>query len=417
MGAQLAALVVLSAATVAKFPIWAPIDERAHYAYVQTVAEDGRLPRIHDLVSAQVQAITDGTWPRPSPTDRARLGLAGRNYEAFQPPLYYVAAVPAFAVVGDHRSKVFALRVFDVVLLAAGAALLFALARRELPRAPLAAFAGGLLVLLWPGVLVRGVTVSNLPLEIVLASALLLALWHAERRGSSRWLVAAGALLGACLLTKLTLAYLALPFAVVLVRRWRHAWRPALLAAALPALLLAPWLASNLVRLGTLTANGGAQSQQEPLVNPGGRPLGGNLLGDLGALPDGVLPQEWEKRLDVAWIRALALLLFAGLLAGAIAFAWRRGQTTLHLAAAGAAGALLLATATLFAANWDIFLLRYFYAVLPALGVGVAAAAYARLGARALWTALAVQLVALGVVWVDLAGHHYFTNVGRSLGI
>jgi len=97
--------------------VWADIDERPHYDFIQKVAEDQRLPRPTDLVSPEVQAITDRTWPRPSPTDRAAIGQVGRSFEAIQPPLYHVAATPAFLAVGDHRDKVFAVRVFDAVLL------------------------------------------------------------------------------------------------------------------------------------------------------------------------------------------------------------------------------------------------------------------------------------------------------------
>ena len=40
MALQLAALVVLGGVTVVRLHVWAPVDERPHYDYVQTVAED-----------------------------------------------------------------------------------------------------------------------------------------------------------------------------------------------------------------------------------------------------------------------------------------------------------------------------------------------------------------------------------------
>ena len=118
---QLAALLVLGAATVARLHVFAEIDERANYDYVQALAEDGRLPRPTDLISREALAIDDGTWPRPSPRDPARIGLTGRSYEAIQPPASYALDVPAFLVAGDHRVKVRVLRVFDLLLLAVGA--------------------------------------------------------------------------------------------------------------------------------------------------------------------------------------------------------------------------------------------------------------------------------------------------------
>jgi hypothetical protein len=213
----LAALLVLGATTVARFHVWADVDERAHYSFVQSVAEDRRLPAIDDPVSAEVQAITDGTWPRPSPRSPEDAGLAGRSYEAFQPPLYYALAAPAFHAVPDHRDKVLALRAFDAGLLLVAVAVLAALARALHPErgARTAALIGAALVLLWPGVLVRAVTVSNTPLELVLAPALLLALWNAWQGGAARWWWVAGTLLGLALLTKLTLVYLLAPVGLV----------------------------------------------------------------------------------------------------------------------------------------------------------------------------------------------------------
>lgn len=415
---QLLALAVLGAVTVARFHVWAAIDESAHYAYVQSVAEDGRLPRIDDLVSPRVQAITDNTWPRPSGTDPRDAGLIGRSYEAFQPPLYYLAATPAYLLGGDHRDKVFALRAFDLLLVLAAAAVLFALARRTLPEAPPVPFAGGLLVLLWPGVLVRAVTVSNLALELLVASAFLLALAAADRRRDPRRLLVCGVLLGAALLTKLTLVYLALPFAVVVLRTWRRSPRAAAAAVLAPALLLAPWLASNLVRFGSLTANAAARAQQEPVLNPTGRDYGlGDLPGGLWRLTEGVLPQEWAGQLDVAWVRAATLLLLAILLAGAVAFAATASARLLRLAGLAVLGALAVAVAVLLAADWDVFLLRYFYAVLPALAVGVAAAAYRCLAPRLVAGLVVAQLALLAALWVDGAGAFYFTDLGGRLGI
>ncbi len=105
---QLVALIVLAGVTVSRFRVWADIDERPHYDYVQKLAEEQRIPRPTDLVSPEVQAITDRTWPRPSATDPAAIGQAGRSFEAIQPPLYYRGGPPAFLAVGDHRDKVFA---------------------------------------------------------------------------------------------------------------------------------------------------------------------------------------------------------------------------------------------------------------------------------------------------------------------
>ena len=201
----LAGLLLCGGATVARFHVWAQVDERHHYAYVQELAEHGRLPRIADALPWEAWAINTA---HPTRSGLAQAGAIGQSYEAWQPPLYYLAATPVFLTVGDHRHKVFALRAFDLALVLVAAALLWRLARRALPEAPLAAFAGGLGVLLWPGVLVRSVTVSNTPLELVLTTGALLGLERAWTRRDGRQLALAGVVVGAALLTKVALTFL-----------------------------------------------------------------------------------------------------------------------------------------------------------------------------------------------------------------
>jgi hypothetical protein len=418
---QLIALIVLAGVTVSRFRVWADIDERPHYDFIQKVAEDQRLPRPTDLVSPEVQAITDRTWPRPSPTDRAAIGQVGRSFEAIQPPLYYVAATPAFLAVGDHRDKVFAVRVFDAVLLLVTVLLLWRLARRVAdPPAALAGLSTALAVLLWPGVTVRAVTISNTPLELVLTVAFLLALWRAGEAARLRPMLLAAVLLGLCLLTKLTLVYLVPLFLVALARRGRGRWCARSLAvAAVPPLMLAPWLILNAERYGSPTVNiEGSPGIAGPVQTDGSfdRVLD---LGPLFArLLDGVLPQEWIVQLDVWWIRivvdGLAIALLVAGVAALIADrrAWRAWLLALPLACGvGLFVAVNLLTGT------DIFYLRYLYPALIAFALG-AGIALARGGPTRLHVAgLAACTLVTGVLWVDLAGFFWFNDIGRKLGI
>ena len=109
------------------------VDELAHVSYVQDVAEQGALPwEGRAYVSWQMEAIEQDTYPRRSSVDPRSLGLAGYSYEAFQPPLYYLLAVPAFAIPSNYRDKVIAVRLFDVLLLLLAAVALLALLARAL---------------------------------------------------------------------------------------------------------------------------------------------------------------------------------------------------------------------------------------------------------------------------------------------
>ncbi|MET0685094.1 MAG: hypothetical protein ABW060_07250 [Solirubrobacteraceae bacterium] len=417
---QVLAIVVLGAATVARFHVWADVDERPHFDYVQAVAEDGRLPELTDLVSPEVQAITDRTWPEPSPVDPAIRGLAGRSYEAFQPPLYYLVAAPAFLVEADHLRKVKVLRAFDLLLVLAAVALLWRLSGALRPADRLLAFSAGLVVVLWPGVLVRGITVSNAALELPLVTALLLVTWRlgTEPRRGTR--VLAGVLLGACLLTKSTLISLAplvLLVGAVDWRRHRDGVGTGLLVA-LPAALLAPWLAFNVAHYDALTPAAAAREQQRPFVNPDDVQYGvGDAVERTGRMLDQILPVEFLGQLDVAWVRVATALVVAALVVPAVVLAITspRRRVIWFFALPVLTGYAMLVL-TLLSANWPSFNLRYLYPVLPALAVAVAVAV-PRGRERLAWGVVTGSSVLLAAVWFDMAGAFYFTDVGEKLGI
>jgi hypothetical protein len=417
VGLQIAAIVVLGVATVVRLPVWGLVDEAPHYDYVQTLAEDARLPRLdRDLLHDEVLALDDRTYPGPPAREATERGLAGRSYEAFQPPLYYLLATPVFAVAGDHEAKLFALRGLGLALLLGAMAVAWLLTRRLVPEDPVPAFGIVLTVFLWPGVVVRAVTVSNAALEILLGTALSLALWRALSERSERWLVGAGAMTGAALLTKLTtiafLPSLALVCAAFLLER---RWRPVAFALGIPALAIAPWLASNLERYGSLTASDRAQRLLEPAVNPTSRDFGvDDLPGKHLNLLNGVLPEEWWLEFFSSTKRWIRNVLVGGLLAIALVLvAWvppvqrRYGLAVLLLPLV--AGVLLM-TVSLLADNWDVFLPRYLYPALP----GAAALAALGLVTRA---SRLTQLVVAGVtsalllvLWLHLSTVTPFTR-------
>jgi 4-amino-4-deoxy-L-arabinose transferase-like glycosyltransferase len=414
---------VLGAVTVARFHVWAPVDERQHYDYVQTIAERHRLPLLDDLVSPEVQAITDRTWPGPAVNDPRTLGLAGRSYEAFQPPLYYVLAAPVFSVVPDHRDKLTALRAFDLVLVLLAVGLLWRIARRVAPQATLLAFAAALTVVLWPGVLVRAVTVSNAPLELVVVSALLLVLWRLLERGGRGTAIAAGALFGACVLTKSTLIYLVPLALVVLALDWRtrRDGVAVVVAVALPVLMLAPWLVFSLDHYDALTPSSAARAQQRSVVNPDGVAYGTEtVVRRTRELYQGVLPAEWLPQLGVAWVRAAAIALAAVLFGGALALlaaalARRRPWTPIWFYSLPLACGYALLLIVVLRANWPILSPRYLYPVLPPLAIAVAAGYADR--ARAAWWTVAACSALLALLWLDMAGAFYFTDLGDRVGI
>lgn len=214
-------------------------------------------------------------------------------------------------------------------------------------------------------------------------------------------------------------------FAVTLVVAARRSvgLRPVAAAALLPAVIIAPWLISNDVRLGTWTANAAARAQQAAFLFPGGAPRwsAADLPGRLVRLPDGVLPQEWTGQLDVWWVglgaRAMALGLVVAAIYGVIGRRTNtRADQAVRFFALPAVAAVAMMGVTLLAGQWDIFLLRYMAPVLAPLAIAVAAQLQIS-HARALTYGAVIATVLAGLLWVEVSGAYLFTDIGGALGI
>lgn len=424
---QICAIVVLGGVSVAKFQTLA-LDEGAHFAYVSEIAEYGRLPWLgRDPTPWQVQAMAVGAYPKHSPIPTSRIGLAGENYEGFQPPLYYVLATPAYLVGWNFMAKVRLLRVFDVLLLLAGTGILALLARAVFARRWLVPYCMALAVVMWPGVLVRCITISNEALELPIVLLFVLACWNASTRLSARWTVASGALLGACLLTSLTLVWLVpllvLPLVTTLrgAPRTRHAAALTAVTAALPLVMIAPWLASNQTRYGALTAAKLVKQEQKQEINPTGQHYGlGFVVTSAWQTNHAVLPQEWWGEFrgsgGIALRTIAVLLVLAGLLA-----VLRRGRSMLSreallLGAPWAIGMIMLAAAVLIE-QWPVLLPRYLNPALVLLGLLAVSAPTTRRGSTLALAGAGTLTLIIAAVWVYMACAFLFPGIGAHFGI
>ena len=314
-----------------------------------------------------------------------------------------------YAVAGDHERKLRALRVLGLVLLGVAVALTWLLARSALPEMPLAGFSLALTFFLWPGVVVRATTFSNAAPELALGAALSLALWRALSKRSEGWLVASGALTGAALLTKLTMAAFAPALAVACVAFLREGRRRAVLAAAvLPAAAVAPWIAFNLHHYGAPTGSERVQELMSPTLNPDRVDYGvGDLVGKHVALLNGVLPDEWwveflssaKRRLRDVF---MGLVLLLPLLAAVRIPAADRRRALAVLLLPLVTGVVLMSV-SLLAENWDAFYARYLYGALPGFAVFAALAVGRALGARGLFLGSAGLTALLLVLWAHLS--------------
>jgi hypothetical protein len=261
-------------------PVWSRVDEAAHYDVIAQYAH-GVYP--HDSVTAirdetlEVMIRTDvygfvvdneyarpdleaGFQPMPSGLSQAAQVLWIRrhgfefSYEAFQPPLYYVAALPAWAAgnaLGGAIGAVYGVRIFDALLAALLAPLVMLIVLRIWPVAGAAAWGAVVLTAVLPGVALNLTSVTNDVLVTVLGAVCLLVAIGGE--WTRRRVVAVGLLFGAALLTKTTAIALVPALALVLLNRRRGGGvRPMLSAFAISAACIVPWLISNLVIYGEL---------------------------------------------------------------------------------------------------------------------------------------------------------------------
>ncbi len=391
MGARQAALavvLVIYLATAIAYSLIVPgglgPDERAHMAYVQSLA--------------------DGSFPTPYQT-----------HEAQQPPLYYLLAA---AVYGAARLAAPSLDAMTAVrwlaaLLGLGTVLLtWRLAARLFPGSTLPLFAATFLAATPLFAMMSGL-VNNDCLLVFLSTLFLYQLAALPERPTCRRLVLLGLTLGAALLTKqsalalLPLAVPALCWALPPEGRAQRLAAGLALVWGLAGLLYAGWLLRNLLVFGTLSVYttippGQRQAQQLMLAGPlyflsliAHRSVGGLFI------------PEWVVRFWPGWqVRSIAaagiglLMVLLGLLRG--------GRAKLYLPQLGRFVGLALGAAGLLAAGLVSYIYlvdfralvggRYLLPALPALSVVVAAGIWGLLpgGERSQETVLAV-LIALGL--------------------
>src|SRR5579859_3059961 len=289
----LVAYVALALGYATLTPIWENPDEPAHYNYVAFVAETGGLPTLQpgDWDSALLDRLKNG---RLQPGD----SVGSIRYEAWQPPLFYLAAAPLFRLgpVDDPAVQVFRLRAFDIVIGALTLGIAFLTARALFP--PHLAAAVPIAIVGIPMFTAVSAAISADPLANLLSASLLLVLVRrigrdrtgavitafrqpdgpasaasgvaaTDARGSSPvrrsqasptplsrtypgwcWPVGAGALLGLGLLTKLALAiFVPLALLVLLVRSSRPIREGALLLCT-SGLVVLPWLVHQVTTYG-----------------------------------------------------------------------------------------------------------------------------------------------------------------------
>ncbi len=233
----IALLVVLAsiglvASVATQFPNVSVFDEPAHLDYVLR-AESGEVPRMGDrLTDRAVVAIVCRGAARPEDCDADdrqphRLGADGYQYEAQQPPVYYLVtgALRRVAALGPADGLLLTARLTGAVWLVAGlVALWLALARLRVR--PLAAATILGVALASPAGLYQTATVNNDAAILLLGSLAIHFLLDAERPATAGRLLAWSGLAWLAIWTKpqILLAFVAMGV-VSLLRRERSGWR------------------------------------------------------------------------------------------------------------------------------------------------------------------------------------------------
>ncbi|HEY2215467.1 MAG TPA: hypothetical protein VGH31_10450 [Acidimicrobiales bacterium] len=314
---QMIAVMAFGSITIMKYPLWSLVDEGAHFDNIAYIAQHGSLPVLgHALATEQELAIAEGLDPTHASIDPRKHGLGGLAYEAFQPPLYYYLATPAFFLSSDYHTKAIILRFFGLGLFVVAIALLARLSRHVLKRRWLIGLAGGMLIFLMPGVMVRAVTISDVNLAVPIAIATVTELWIAWERRSSYRVITAGLLVGCGVLTDLYLAEMVPIFIVVavitMVGNVSRAHRIRCVAGvALAAAVTVPWFVFNEIHYKALTASNLAKKEQLSTVNRHHLHFGLSEIPGLTVqtLFAPLMPQEWST-----WLTGHDLLVYGATL-------------------------------------------------------------------------------------------------------
>lgn len=330
-------------------PVWSRVDEAQHFHYVQYLYEQRSLPvEGETFISPEVVSVSlaadqwgwrpagsisapteldPSQWisvpkelPQPQRERWVRRNLWHFNYEAMQPPLYYVVNVPLYAALpSDPVVKLYGMRLLAALLASLMVPIAYLTAREAFPESRLVLIGTPVVVLLVQGYALNMSQVTNDALATPLAAAAILVMLRIARRGF-RWqrTLLAGVLIGAAMLSKLTAIFLlpvVLGALILPVFYSRARWQKALLHAALIALpvviILGPWMLRNLTVYGDFSGASAAEPLMSSFFSSPMRDMGTLRIGEL--LPtfwfgEPIFPFPFWR---IAWVPALASMMVA----------------------------------------------------------------------------------------------------------
>lgn len=246
-------------------PPWGLLDEQQHFHYIQHLAQESALPIVgHTYLSPEIMESMFETghwetfhWPTPSSNDPREMGLQAHSYEGYQPPLFYLLLVPAYAILpGGVLLKLYLLRLLAVCLSLFTIVIIYNTAADLFPRHTWLPAGVALLLAVLPERVASVSRVNNDVLLEVLGAAFVWIWTRTMLRGISgsraRLL---GLALGLGILTKSSMGVLVilLPLLFWLQRHTSNVWKNVLWTVGTTGAVLTPWVARNLAVYGDLT--------------------------------------------------------------------------------------------------------------------------------------------------------------------
>ncbi len=395
---------------VAATETWSPIDEPHHYGFVQSLATGHGIPTVGkdvmpveviETVKASPTLATRSSEHVPVPED-GFWSVARSQYEAVQPPLYYVLQVPAYWVSRPFGfvASIYGLRIGSVLISLAAVPLTWLLARELFPRRPAIWLAGPAVLVAVNGFNTNLATISNDALVVPLAALALLAAARYHRAPSTRTAAFTGLALGAALLAKTTtlglVGVLALPYLWLVVTRRQtptQVLKAGAVTGAVTGAVLLPWVAWNLLTYGSPTAAAASSAITGQMMEQSGLSIG--VLGDHVRLAN---MGFWHSALfspltGPPYFRVFVWSVIAAAVAGPAVALLRRDRPA-AVALVWVATALPLAFVGMEAIVFGLFdgvghpEGRHLYTALAPVSVLIAAAAVVALGPR--WGVVAV---------------------------
>ena len=397
---------------VAVTEVFNPVDERAHYAYVESMARHLRPPVVgRDRLSPDalrlVKDARTSYWRSaplvPTPDDEA-WGAVAESYEGVQGPLYYLLMAAPYRLARPHGllASLYTVRAASVLLSLLSVPIAYALARELFPRRREVWLAAPALLVILQGFNGNLASVSNDALVVPLAGGALLAFCRTARRGLDPiGALATGGLVGLGLATKSNMVAL-VPMigigavGVTMLQRlpWARLARWTATVGVATVAVVAPWLAWNLATYGSPSPSAEVDRITGPMQPDYPFTLGGvreHLVSSTVGFWDFQLVGPRMSRYMVTVSVAAVVILLAGLVVSVARH--RRGEATV-LGWLGSSYAIT--AATMVAVIYGVFagrsstVGRHMYPALIAVVIAVAGAAFAAGRRYGGWLALTV---------------------------